>query len=137
MNYFKSFPSFLVADFELVKICWENYLTFCLFDICFNVHTGESRTWQKAMQGIPLFFLFHALMRCSLCKPSISQISHSRNTGKFVKMRPLIFGDTNATQKIALNPFTVGTPPPPHPPLLKGRVRPSKNWVTWGYKIFC
>ena len=36
LNYFKSFPSFPIVDFEQVNICWENYLTFYSFDICFK-----------------------------------------------------------------------------------------------------
>ena len=32
LNFFTPFPSFLVIDFEQVNICWENYLTFYLFD---------------------------------------------------------------------------------------------------------
>ena len=52
LNYFTLFPSFPIADFKQVYICWENYLTFHLFDIHFNVSTG-------GMQGIPLFSLFH------------------------------------------------------------------------------
>ena len=51
-------------------------------------------------------------------------------------MRPLIFGETNTTQKIALNPFIVGTPPPPpHPLLLKGRVRLPKIESLGGTKF--
>ena len=33
-NYFTPFPS--SSDFEQVNICWENYLTFYLLDICFK-----------------------------------------------------------------------------------------------------
>ena len=32
----KSSPSFPIVDFEQVNICWENYLTFYSFDICFK-----------------------------------------------------------------------------------------------------
>ena len=49
-------------------------------------------------------------------------------------MRPLIFGETNTTQKIALNPFIVGSPPP-HPLLLKGRVRLPKIESLGGTKF--
>ena len=35
-NYFTPFPSSSVFDFEQVNICWENYLTFYLLDICFK-----------------------------------------------------------------------------------------------------
>ena len=51
-------------------------------------------------------------------------------------MRPLIFGETNTTQKIALNPFIVGPDAPPPPPLLlKGRVRRPKIESLGGTKF--
>ena len=69
LNYFKSSPSFPIVDFELVNICWENYLTFYSFDTCFDVSTG-------GRQDFHYFSYFTHLVRCNLCKPS--------NTGKFV-----------------------------------------------------
>ena len=72
LNYFTTFPSFPIVDFEQVNICWENYLTFymCLME--------EGRTLEEAMQGIPLFLLFHKPSEmCNLSKPSITQIIRS------------------------------------------------------------
>ena len=40
LSYFTPFRSFPIVDFEQVNICWESYLTFYSFDICFNVSTG-------------------------------------------------------------------------------------------------
>ena len=40
LNYFTPFPNFPIVDFEQVNICWENYIIFYLFDICFNASTG-------------------------------------------------------------------------------------------------
>ena len=42
LNYFKSFSSFPIVDFEQVNIWWENYLTFYSFDISFNVPTEHT-----------------------------------------------------------------------------------------------
>ena len=42
----------------------------------------------------------------NLGKPSITQIIQSRNTGKFVYMRPPNFGDTEMKQEIAVNPLS-------------------------------
>ena len=77
LNYFKSSPSFPIVDFELVNICWENYLTFYSFDICFNVPTGGRQDWTRSNGGnsIILSYFTH-LVKCNLCKPS--------NTGKLV-----------------------------------------------------
>ena len=85
LSYFKSSPKFPIVDFEQINMCWENYLTFYSFDISFNVSSGGSRTLQEAMQGISFFFYFpHSVVRCNLCKSSITKIIHSINTGKFV-----------------------------------------------------
>ena len=40
LNYFTPFSNFPIVDFEQVNICWENYIIFYSFDICFNVSTG-------------------------------------------------------------------------------------------------
>ena len=42
LNYFKSFSSFPIVDFEQINIWWENYLTFYSFDISFNVSTEHT-----------------------------------------------------------------------------------------------
>ena len=57
LNYFKSFPSFPIVDFEQVKICWENYLTFYSFDICFNVATGGRQDLTRTNAGNSIIFL--------------------------------------------------------------------------------
>ena len=82
LNYFKSFPSFPIVDFEQVNICWENCLIFYMCDICFNVSTGGRQ--DLTSREFHYFSYFTRSVRCSLCKPSITQIIHSRNTGKFV-----------------------------------------------------
>ena len=62
------------------------------------------------MQGIPLFFrYFIHSVRYNLGKPSSSsfkEVIHSRNTGKFLYMRPPNFGDTKIKQEIAVNPLS-------------------------------
>ena len=57
LNYFTPFPSFPIADFEQVNICWEIYLTFCLFDICFNVSTGGRQDLKRSNAGNSVIFL--------------------------------------------------------------------------------
>ena len=57
LNYFKSFPSFPIVDFEQVNICWENYLTFYSFDICFNVSTGRRNDITRSKTGNSVIFL--------------------------------------------------------------------------------
>ena len=56
LNYF-TFPSFSIADFEQVNICWENYLTFYLFDICFNVSTGGRQDLTRSNAENSVIFL--------------------------------------------------------------------------------
>ena len=85
LNYFIRFPSFPIVDFEQVNICWENYLTFCSLDICFNVSTWrKARLNKEQCREFRYFSYFTHSVRCSLSKPSITQIIHSRNTGRFV-----------------------------------------------------
>ena len=94
VNYFKSSPSFHLVDFEQVNIYWENYLTFYSSRISFNVSTGGRQDLTRAMQGkFRYFSYFPHSVRCNFCEPSITQIIHSMITGKFVWMRPPIFGD--------------------------------------------
>ena len=56
LNYFKSFPSFPIVDFEQVNICWENYLTFYSFDSCFNVSTGGRQVLTRSNAGNSVIF---------------------------------------------------------------------------------
>ena len=58
LNYFKSFPSFPIVDFEQVNICWENYLTFYICDICFSVSTGGRQDLTRSNTGNLVIFLF-------------------------------------------------------------------------------
>ena len=51
LNYFKSFPSFSIIDFEQVNICRENYLTFCSFVVCFNVSTRGRQDLTRSNVG--------------------------------------------------------------------------------------
>ena len=60
-NYFKYFPSFPVVDFEQTNICWENLLTFCSCDICFNVSTGGRLELTRSNAGNSVIFLFYTL----------------------------------------------------------------------------
>ena len=57
LNYFTSFPSFPIADFAHVNNCWEIYLTFFLFDICFNVTTGGTQDLTRSSTGNSDIFL--------------------------------------------------------------------------------
>ena len=91
LNYFKSFPSFPIVDLEQVNICWENYLTFYLFDICFNVTTGGRQDLTISNATSSVIFHTHSV-RCNIRKPSITQKICSRNTGMFVQMQPSILG---------------------------------------------
>ena len=58
LNYFRPFPSFPIVDFESVNICWENYLTFHSFDICFNVSIGGSQDLKRSNARNFFIFLF-------------------------------------------------------------------------------
>ena len=88
LNYFTPFPSFPIVDFEQVNVCWENYLTFYSFDICFNAYAGggQNLTRNNAGNSVIFLILFYFILdtHCNLSKPSIIQMIHSRNTGKFV-----------------------------------------------------
>ena len=57
LNSFTHFPSFPIADFEQVNICWKNYLTFYSFDICFSVYTGGSQDSARRNAGNSVIFL--------------------------------------------------------------------------------
>ena len=56
-NYFKSFLSFPIVDFEQVNICWKNYLTFYSCNICFNVPTGGRLDLTRSNAGNSVIFL--------------------------------------------------------------------------------
>ena len=56
LNYFTPSPSFLIVDFEQVNICWENYLTFYSFEICFNVSTGRRQNLTRSNAGNSVIF---------------------------------------------------------------------------------
>ena len=105
LNYFRSSPSFPIIDFERVNICWENYLIFYSFDICFTVSTGARQELTRSNAGnSAIFSYFTHSVRCNLCKPLITQIIHSRNTGKFINVTTNFWG-TKIKQEIALNPL--------------------------------
>ena len=57
LNYLKSFPSFSIVEFEQVNICGEDYLTFYLSDICFNVSTGGRQDLTRSNAGNSITFL--------------------------------------------------------------------------------
>ena len=79
LNYFTLFLSFTIVDFKKVNVCWENYLTFYAFDICFDLSTGGMQDLTRSNAGN-----FRYSVRRNLSKPSITQVIHSRNTNKFV-----------------------------------------------------
>ena len=97
--YIWTFPSFPIVDFEQVNICQENYVI--LFILCL---LKEGRL-NKKQQSEFHYFSYFTPVRCNLSKPSITQIIHSRNTGKFVQKQPPNFGDTKIKQEIAMNPL--------------------------------
>ena len=53
------FPSFPITDFEQVSICWENYLTFHSFDICFNVSTERQDLTIIHAENSVFFLILH------------------------------------------------------------------------------
>ena len=57
LNYLKSFPSFPIVDFEQVNICWENYVTFYMCDICFDVSGGTRQGLTRSIARNSLIFL--------------------------------------------------------------------------------
>ena len=57
LNYFTPFLNFSVVDFKQANVCWENYQTFYLFDICFNVSTGGRQDLTRSNVGKSNFFL--------------------------------------------------------------------------------
>ena len=57
LNYFKSSPSFPIVHFEQLNICWENYLTFYLLDISFNMSTGRRQDLTRSNAGNSVIFL--------------------------------------------------------------------------------
>ena len=56
-NHFRSSPNFPSVDFEQVNICWENYVTFYLFDMCFDVSTGGKQDLTRSNAGNSIIFL--------------------------------------------------------------------------------
>ena len=61
LNYFTPFPSFPIVEFEQVNICWEIYLTFYSFDICFNVSTGGRQDLTRSnTENSVIFLISHA-----------------------------------------------------------------------------
>ena len=57
LNYFTPLPSFSIADYKQVDVCWENYQTFYSFDICFNMPTGGRQDLTRSNVGNSNFFL--------------------------------------------------------------------------------
>ena len=57
LSYFTLFPSFVIIDFKQVNTCWENYLRFYSFDICFNVSTGGRQDLTRSNAGNSVIFL--------------------------------------------------------------------------------
>ena len=57
LNYFRPSPNFPIVDFEQVNICWENYLTFYSFDICFHVSTAWRSYLTRSNAGNSVIFL--------------------------------------------------------------------------------
>ena len=49
--------TFANVDFEQVNICWENYLTFYMCDICFNVSIGERQNLTRSNARNSVVFL--------------------------------------------------------------------------------
>ena len=54
-----SFPSFPIVDFEQINICWEDYLTFYSFDICFNVAAAGRQDLTRSNAGNSVIFISH------------------------------------------------------------------------------
>ena len=60
LNYFAPFTSFPIVDFEQVNICWENYVTFHLLDICFNLSTrGTQGLARNNTRNYVIFLISH------------------------------------------------------------------------------
>ena len=106
LNYFTPFPSFPIVYFEQVNIYWKNYLPSCSSDICLNVSTVGMQNLRRSNAGNSVFFFYFThSVSCNLGKSSINQILHSRDTRKFVKMRPVNSEDTKIKQEIAVNRY--------------------------------
>ena len=98
LNYITPLPSFLIAEFKHVSVCWENYLRFYSFDIYFNVSTVGR---QKQCRELCYFSYLTHSVRCNLSQPLITQTIHSRNSKKFVQMRPPNFWDTKISRRLS------------------------------------
>ena len=57
LNYFRFPPSFPIVHFKQLNICWENYLTFYLLDISFNMSTGGRQDLTRSNTGNSVIFL--------------------------------------------------------------------------------
>ena len=77
-----------------------------LSDILFVWYLFQCVYWRKVGLNKKQYREFHSFsyfthaVRCDISKPSITQIIHSRNTGKFVSMRLPNFGVTKIKQEI-------------------------------------
>ena len=75
LSYFTLFPSFPIVDFQQVNICWENYLTFYSFDICFNVPTGGRQVLTRSNAGnFVNFLIWHTHLDVTLASLRFTQI---------------------------------------------------------------
>ena len=76
LNYFKSLPTFLVVDFEQINICWENYLTFYMCDICFNVSIGgrQNLTRSNARNSV-IFLISHTQCDVTFANVDFEQVN--------------------------------------------------------------
>ena len=104
LNYFTFFPSFPIVDFKQVNIYWKNYLTFYLFDICFNVSTEGRQDLIGSNVGNSVIFYFTHSVRCNHSKPLITHIIHLSKQGKVcINATTKFWGHKNKAGEIVMN----------------------------------
>ena len=104
LNYFIPFPSFPIAKFEQVSICWENYLIFHSFDICFNVSTEKQDLTRYHAGNSVVFPILHSQRDVTLTSLRLlKKFSQGVLESLYKCNHPPNFGDTKRKQEIAVN----------------------------------
>ena len=106
LNYFKSFPSFPIVHFEQLNICWENYLTFNSFDICFNVSTGWRQDLTRSNAANSVFFVIsHTQWDLTFASLRLLKKFIQWTLESLYKCDHQFFGNTKLNQDITVNPL--------------------------------
>ena len=104
LNYFTPFPSFPIGDFEQVNSCWENYLTFYSFDICFNVSIVGRQDLARSNAGNSFISLIsHNQWDVTLASLQLLKSFTQGTLESLYKCNHQILKGTKIKQEIAMN----------------------------------